>query len=759
MEELLNAGIAAAKAKDEVKAIKLLTDVVQTDPNSELGWLWLGLCVSIPERREYCFRKVLRINPNNAEARRQIELLEQQAVNSREETETLGPTDEPILQKKQRRIPELFAWLGLGIVMLLIIGVSGVFLDGKLSALRKSSAAANAPTMASTAESKTSPSYEPLFESTSCAFDIPAQARVTCGFVTVPEDRNGSLMDTIQIAVAVYHSDNATPQPDPFLYIQGGPGQLAIDWSVRVYEPIIKPLLGDRDFVIFDPRGVGYSKPSLNCDEIKHTYISDVQGKLPADQKSSYYQGAILTCKNHFEQLGVDPAMYTSANIAADARDVLTALGYQQANLYGVSYGTRIAQLMMREYPENVRSTILDSVVPVESQLLKPDTNTEQDLLLHLLFEDCKADPACASAYPDLESVYNETIKMLDAQPARITMTINKDKTLDQSINGVWFRNTTLWALRSPQTMAAIPGFIYRTHTGDYSDLTFAAALPVITFDSISTGMYVSMNCHDQVFAIPTEGLDATIYDLCTLWGVTSPIPGENDPVNSDIPTLIFAGKYDSVTPPSFAHQLTAHLSHSYLAEIPNQGHAPSTSGISDCSSKVILSFVGNPSGVPDVGCVNESNKIKFVVPYDGSTPLSLEPVMVSDYQVRTVIPTGWTEAGFGFYSRYGKIVDITQIGVQSAAVPEAQWVSWLFTNFQGTQGLDSPAVKYDQHNTNGLAWTIYRTSSNGNPIDIAFAKSGSQTLMVLLFSYQDEHDALYDHLFLPVIDSTKSSK
>ena len=68
IEELLNAGMAAAKAKDAVKAIKLLTEVVQTDPNSELGWLWLGLCVSIPERRDYCFRTVLRINPNNTEA-------------------------------------------------------------------------------------------------------------------------------------------------------------------------------------------------------------------------------------------------------------------------------------------------------------------------------------------------------------------------------------------------------------------------------------------------------------------------------------------------------------------------------------------------------------------------------------------------------------------------------------------------------------------------------------------------------------------
>src|SRR5687768_7521990 len=74
-EQLLTAGIAAAKAKDIAEASKLLVQVVQTDPNSELGWLWLGLCRTAPQQREYCFRRVLFINPHNQEAKRQLELL------------------------------------------------------------------------------------------------------------------------------------------------------------------------------------------------------------------------------------------------------------------------------------------------------------------------------------------------------------------------------------------------------------------------------------------------------------------------------------------------------------------------------------------------------------------------------------------------------------------------------------------------------------------------------------------------------------
>jgi hypothetical protein len=377
------------------------------------------------------------------------------------------------------------------------------------------------------------------------------------------------------------------------------------------------------------------------------------------------------------------------------------------------------------------------------------------DTALRALFDDCKASPACSSAYPDLELIYNQTFDQLNAQPAHVAVKLGDGRKLEESITGYGFRGAVMWALRVPQTIPLAPQMIQRVRSGDNSMLTLTLAFPIITFDSIALGSYISVNCHDQVFALPLENLDSTIADMCKLWDTKPPAPSENDPVNSAIPALIFAGRYDSTTPPAFARQLAGHLSNSHLVEIPNQGHAPSATNISDCPVKIIASFLQNPNIAPDTTCVSQIPAIEFVVPYNGSTPLVLEPTIVEQYQINTRVPTGWDKADYGFYNRNASYGDMTQIGIQSAAVSESDWLTWLLTNFKGGQGLDQPAVKHDERQANGLRWSIYQTSWQGSSVEIALASSRNQTLMIMLVSYRDEHDALYNTVFLPIIDST----
>ena len=661
--------------------------------------------------------------------------------------------------QQQRKDNDALFWVSLGIILLIGFGIIGYLLLSRSRSKQTAVSSTTEPPVSVTSDVTIEDNYTPVFEVTPCEFTIPIQARVTCGYVTLPEDRDGDLTDTIQIAVVIYHSNNETPNPDPILYLQGGPGGLAIDWSTGVYESVIVPLLDDRDFIIFDPRGVGYSIPRLDCDEIKSTYLSDIQGRLPEGQEASYYEGALITCKNNFDSLGVNLPTYTSKNLAADAVDVLKALGFSQANLYGTSYGTRIAQFIMRTNPDAVRSVILDSVVPVETQLLNQDINAETDHILQFLFEDCKADSACSSAYPELESVYNEVLAKLDAQPAEVTVSLDLNRVLEQKLNSNWFRNIVTWGFRNPLTLAAIPQLIYRTRDGDYLPLQFAVAIPVASFDYISTGTYIAVNCHDQVFAIPTEGLSETIFDLCNIWGVAPPAPDENNPVVSDIPTLIFTGRYDTVTPTTFANQLASHLSNSHVVEIKNQGHTPSLAGVSDCPTTIILEFLQNPDTSPNITCAKDTTEIDFTVPYNIDKPITLEPTIIAEYRLSTLIPTNWIKAEFGFYNRNNLFGDITQIGIQRAAVPEGEWANWLVQNFAGNRGFDQPAVRDDQRQANGLSWTLYKATSHGNPVDIAFAKYGNETIMVLSISYQSEHEALYQSVFLPIIDSVTPSE
>ena len=157
-EELLKAGIAAAKANDSVSASNLLSQVVRADPNSELGWLWLGYCRDVPQQREYCFRKALSINPENVEAKRQIEILNHPVVSFRDsnpttplinssrvsntpvvETPNTAPpvdqnttaplhTKETSSKNARRSNNKTFIWVGIGILLLFCIAVVGIVL-------------------------------------------------------------------------------------------------------------------------------------------------------------------------------------------------------------------------------------------------------------------------------------------------------------------------------------------------------------------------------------------------------------------------------------------------------------------------------------------------------------------------------------------------------------------------------------------------------------------------------------------------------
>lgn len=79
-DELLQQGIDLAKNGDLHKASRVLAEIVKTNPLSEEGWLWLGYCRTVPKEKKYCLNKVLTINPNNADALRELSKLESSIV-------------------------------------------------------------------------------------------------------------------------------------------------------------------------------------------------------------------------------------------------------------------------------------------------------------------------------------------------------------------------------------------------------------------------------------------------------------------------------------------------------------------------------------------------------------------------------------------------------------------------------------------------------------------------------------------------------
>ncbi|MCJ7659788.1 MAG: alpha/beta hydrolase, partial [Anaerolineales bacterium] len=228
---------------------------------------------------------------------------------------------------------------------------------------------------ASTAEpsGKTQVQYQPIFEGAPCPFEIPAGQvegeTVECGYLVVPENRNDPKTKNIRLSVAIFrHPDGAT-YDDPIIFLEGGPGASPLEFIRFSFDIIYPPLFATgRDIIFFDQRGVGNSEPALDCPEVVAQSLELMDFELDGQNlsKEDIYAlnlESMLACGDRINQEADLTAYNTVAN-AADVNDLRLALGYEKVNLWSISYGTRLALGVMRDFPEGVRSAVLDSVYP-----------------------------------------------------------------------------------------------------------------------------------------------------------------------------------------------------------------------------------------------------------------------------------------------------------------------------------------------------------------------------------------------------------
>ena len=451
--------------------------------------------------------------------------------------------------------------------------------------------------------------------------------------MSVPEDRSNPHSRTIQLAVAVYHSTSPNLDPDPVLFLQGGPGGQAVLLSADSYARLVKPFLSKRDFIAFDQRGTGISIPTLGCDELESVYKQDIGGQIPASSRDYIYTNAFRSCSGAMKIGGIELSSYTTLESSADLKDIVTTLGYKKVNLFGASYGTRLALVTMRDYPEIVRSAVLDSVVPVEVKLYDEDP-IRYNSSLQALFDGCAADTRCNAAYPNLKTVFWDLVDQLDAKPVMVTAPLPVGSNTE-NVDGADLIGVTLALLKTTDLIAYAPETIYKVKGGDFSTFVAMQSSLPYEFEGINIGLYISMTCHEQIlattplhlqaamdsqhdvgryFRLPFFGDAQAMFNTCKIWGAVAPVTGENGATVSDIPTLIIEGKYDPATPPIFGKQVADNLSHSFYMEFPNQGHTPSATDPSGCVFGTMLPFLDNPNQKPDMKCLSAIKGVDFIV-------------------------------------------------------------------------------------------------------------------------------------------------
>jgi len=444
---------------------------------------------------------------------------------------------------------------------------------------------------------------------------VAAPAR--CGSYEVYEDRAARTGRKISLRVAVLPARSARPAPDPLFIVVGGPGQGAVTLAAPLAQ-IFGEVLGGRDVVLVDQRGTGASHP-LDCklpgsDDDPQGYFGDM---LPVE--------AVRACR---ARLDADPALYTTPIAMDDLDDVRAGLGYDKINLYGSSYGTRAVLVYMRSHPEHVRSAVLRGIVPTNMRTpLFYARDTQR--ALELLFAECKADPACHGAYPDLAAQWQAVQERLAQGPAEVDVELpgaagrraHLRLSRDEFNEAIRFR---LYSEESNQ----IPRFIARAFAGDFADIARLALRQrrlAAQGGLLSVGLYLSVTCSEDVaFIDPAEarrlaaGTFLGTYRVdqqvkaCEAWP-RGKLPADYlEDVVSSAPTLLISGVRDPVAPPSWGEQVARHLTRATHLVLPQGFH-----GLPDpCVTRLMNAFLiqGGPRGL-DTSCVQEVRVPPFLLP------------------------------------------------------------------------------------------------------------------------------------------------
>jgi pimeloyl-ACP methyl ester carboxylesterase len=459
------------------------------------------------------------------------------------------------------------------------------------------------------------------FEPADCWFEDPIPflpgPEFECGYVVVPERHEKPDGPTIKIPIAISRSQAENRKPDPLFLAQGGPGGDAFE---------IFPILlsgssawRDRDIVIFNQRGTRYAEPDLSCTELFDGAVELLS--MPTEEAEEESLTLLQACYDRVVSEGVDLSAYNSLQNAADVNTIRQALGYDEYNFYGVSYGTLLGLHLLRDHPEHLRSAILDGVVPTNLNFIhKVAANT--DRVFTEIFGTCLADPQCNNQYPNLEERFFNIVDSLNESP--VTIKLRDPETgrqADALLDGDTLVDVLFQAFYLPDSYAVFPKLITNLESGD---MTFIEGIwPLFAFDrTVSEGMYFSVICAEDADFNPSnlqlEGIrpyfaenadeELNSYsDACEIWKVDQLPSMVDDPVTGETPVLLLSGQYDPITPPYFADVVAESLPNNTNLIDPIGSHGVAWGD--PCMDVIINQFLNDPSQELDISCLSN---VKF---------------------------------------------------------------------------------------------------------------------------------------------------
>ncbi len=545
---------------------------------------------------------------------------------------------------------------------------------------------------------------------------------IECGLLQVPENREDPNSRFIELHFVKLNStwddeeeadkdddeedSGLAPgkRDDPVIYLTGGPGAPVRYYVDRFEDHRIRK---HRDMYILEQRGIGSS------GDFCPKYSARKPEKYDDKTLEEYFDSSIEAandCAINAKAAGVDLTAYNTIENARDVQAFRMALGLEQWNVWGISYGSILGQAYIKQDPAGIRAFVLDAIVPINArdETLFWRVANWYDRDLKKLDELCRAHDSCAKHYPNLGERVRQATKTVIDNPIVVDV---KDTELYPSGQATFFADIAAFLpfvfLYEQSNYPGLPGLIYAwAEAVENRDETLFKMLAQANgdFGGVSQGMYDAIFCMDgyaeaqiasgkadyKEFPILAGAVGSVESDQkraqrCLDMGMTPRDASEYAPVQTDIPTLLIEGDMDPITPPPLAKAILPGFSNATYVEFPYAGHGPSRSV--ECAGDMLNKFYDDPTAEPDLSCVDEMEAPDFFVPlYTTSIAPRLGLIAIEDKKALAG-PAAWGGLSilviliaFIFLSvaPIGRLID----GRQAADASGARWAAWLAAFF-----------------------------------------------------------------------------
>lgn len=466
---------------------------------------------------------------------------------------------------------------------------------------------------------------------------VELQARLACGYLEVPERHERPTGPHVTLPFVVIRSANGPAQPDPVVFLHGGPGAAPLESANTIERFAGHPFARDRDIILYNQRGSRMTAPALDCEALDESRAAYHVADLTLEERDARIAANVLACMEEMRGRGRDIDAYDAGANAADLRELRLALGIEKWNVLAVSYGTWMALAAAEIDRQGLRSLILDSVMSRNSDLFMAEGPRNFSLGLDRLIAACAADETCAAAFPDLAGRLRQLLASLEREPVVLRLGEGGEHPLlEVVVNWHDLLGVVHWMLYDARMLRLVPLLIDRASRGD---LRLLGTLMEEVYPGFRRGApgpgpaFFTIVCNDQYTArnplpVAQANSDYRGFSIVSFMArVCAASPRDHGPgpapvpLRADIPTLLLSGRFDPMTPDPYAAELARDLPRARHFTIADSGHS-TLSVFDSCQTEVAQQFLDSLDPARTPGCLAELPQPRFILQGDEAEAL-----------------------------------------------------------------------------------------------------------------------------------------